>query len=87
MGWFGVGVGPHHRKTSPCVSSEAAPLGYFRSLLEGAKKADLNDIEVSPSGLGIHFPSLGADIHIPSLLQGHLGSQKWLELRKEKGSA
>jgi len=33
MGWFGAGVGPHHRKTSPCVSSEAAPVGYFRSLL------------------------------------------------------
>jgi hypothetical protein len=35
MGCFGVGVDPHHRKTSPCVSSEAAPVGYFRSLLEG----------------------------------------------------
>ena len=33
MGWFGAGVGPHHRKTSPYVSSEAAPVGYFRSLL------------------------------------------------------
>jgi DNA sulfur modification protein DndC len=33
MGCFGVGVDPHHRKTSPCVSSEAAPVGYFRSLL------------------------------------------------------
>jgi hypothetical protein len=33
MEWFGAGVGPHHRKTSPCVSSEAVRAGYFRSLL------------------------------------------------------
>lgn len=41
MGCFGVGVDPHHRKTSPCVSSEAAPVGYFRSLL-GAIKLEKN---------------------------------------------
>jgi hypothetical protein len=53
--------------------------------LEAAKKADLKDIEISPCGLGIHFPSLDADIHIPSLLQGQLGSQQWLKLRRENG--
>lgn len=54
--------------------------------LEAAKKADLKDIEISPCGLGIHFPSLDADIHIPSLIQGHLGSQQWLMSRQENES-
>lgn len=46
--------------------------------LEGGQEANLKDIEISPFGLGIHFPHLDADIHIPSLLQGHLGSQQWM---------
>lgn len=55
--------------------------------LEAAKKADLKCIEISPRGVGIHFPSLDVDIHIPSLLRGQLGSQQWMEMRQEKGSA
>lgn len=54
--------------------------------LEGAQEADLKNIEISPRGLGIHFPSLDADIHIPSILQGHLGSQQWLKLHQGNGS-
>lgn len=46
--------------------------------LEEAQEADLKDMKISPSGFGVHFPSLDADIYIPSLLQGHLGSQQWL---------
>jgi Protein of unknown function (DUF2442) len=52
--------------------------------LEAAKKPDLKDIEISPCGLGIHFPAIDADIHIPSLLQGHLGSQQWLMSQRLK---
>lgn len=54
--------------------------------LEGAQEADLKNIEISPRGLGIHFPSLDADIHVPSILQGHLGSQQWLKLHRGNGS-
>jgi len=42
--------------------------------LEAAKPADLTDAQISPSGLGVHFPKLDADLYIPALLQGFLGS-------------
>jgi hypothetical protein len=49
--------------------------------LEDATAADLNDIEISPSGLGIHFPKLDADLYLPALLEGFLGSRKWMASR------
>ncbi len=49
--------------------------------LERAKPAQLDPIEISPSGFGIHFPKLDADIYLPALLEGFLGSQRWLASR------
>ena len=49
--------------------------------LEGAKPLQLDEIEISPSGFGIHFPKLDADIYIPGLLEGFLGSKKWMASR------
>jgi hypothetical protein len=49
--------------------------------LEHAKAADLAKIELSPSGFGIHFPSLDADLYLPALLEGFLGSRKWMAAR------
>lgn len=46
--------------------------------LEHAKPDQLDRIEISPSGLGIHFPKLDADIYLPALLEGFLGSKRWL---------
>lgn len=46
--------------------------------LEKARPADLDVIEISPSGLGIHFPKLDADIYVPALLQGLTGSKAWM---------
>ncbi len=46
--------------------------------LEAAHPAQLADIEISPSGLGLHFPKLDADLYLPSLLQGFLGSRLWM---------
>lgn len=46
--------------------------------LEHAHPADLADAEITPSGLGIHFPRLDADIYIPTLLEGFLGSKRWI---------
>lgn len=40
--------------------------------LEAAKPADLDVIEISPSGLGLHFPNLDADIYLPTLREGGL---------------
>lgn len=45
--------------------------------LENARPADLADAEISPSGLGVHFPKIDADIDIPALLEGFLGSKRW----------
>jgi len=49
--------------------------------LEGASPAQLDAIEISPSGFGIHFPKLDADIYLPALLEGFLGSRKWIASR------
>lgn len=40
--------------------------------LEHAQPVDLLQIEVSPSGAGLHFPALDADLYVPSLLVGIL---------------
>ena len=49
--------------------------------LEGAKPAQLSEIEISPSGFGIHFPALDADLYVPGLLEGFLGSEAWMASR------
>jgi len=46
--------------------------------LEKATPAELEPIEISPSGVGIHFPKLDADLYLPVLLEGFLGSRKWM---------
>ena len=49
--------------------------------LESAKPSDLEVIELTPSGFGIHFPKLDADLYIPGLLEGLMGSKKWMAAR------
>jgi Protein of unknown function (DUF2442) len=49
--------------------------------LEHARPAQLESIEVSPSGFGIHFPKLDADLYLPGLLEGFLGSRRWMASR------
>lgn len=46
--------------------------------LENAHPADLAGAEISPSGLGVHFPKIDADLYIPALLEGFLGSKRWM---------
>jgi hypothetical protein len=46
--------------------------------LEVARPSELNEIEITPSGFGIHFPKLDADLYVPALLEGFLGSKKWM---------
>lgn len=46
--------------------------------LAGASAEDLATIEVSASGLGLHWPRLDADLYVPALLQGVLGSPRWM---------
>ncbi len=49
--------------------------------LEGATTGQLKEMEISPSGFGVHFPQLDADVYLPALLQGHFGSKKWMAAR------
>ena len=49
--------------------------------LENAKPWQLEEIEISPSGFGIHFPKLDADLYMPGLLEGFLGSKRWMASR------
>ena len=49
--------------------------------LQKAKPSDLEEIEISPSGFGLHFPKLDADLYVPGLLEGFLGSTKWMAAR------
>lgn len=57
--------------------------------LEQAQPDDLTGAEISPSGLGIHYPKLDADIYLPALLEGFLGTQRWMAAQRGKagGSA
>ena len=45
------------------------------------RPAQLEEIEISPSGFGIHFPTLDADLYLPGLLEGLLGSKRWMASR------
>jgi hypothetical protein len=49
--------------------------------LENAKPAELALIEISPSGLGLHWPALDADLYVPGLLGGMFGSKTWMAAR------
>ncbi|MDE2475010.1 MAG: DUF2442 domain-containing protein [Alphaproteobacteria bacterium] len=57
--------------------------------LENAAPADLSQIEISPSGFGIHFPRLDADLYVPALLKGVFGSKSWVaaQLGREGGKS
>jgi hypothetical protein len=52
--------------------------------LERAKPTELGAIEISPSGFGLHFPKLDADLYLPALLEGLLGSRRWMAARLGK---
>jgi hypothetical protein len=49
--------------------------------LERAKPSDLAAVEISPSGFGLHFPKLDADVWLPALLDGVFGSRRWMAAR------
>ena len=46
--------------------------------LAGAEADDLGEIEISPTGLGLHWPRLDADLYVPALLHGVFGSRSWM---------
>lgn len=46
--------------------------------LAGAKASDLANIEISPTGLGLHWPRLDADLYLPALMNGVFGTRRWM---------
>ena len=46
--------------------------------LENATASDLEEIEISPSGFGLHFPRLRADLYVPGLVNGVFGTKAWM---------
>lgn len=56
-------------------------LTFPAQLAEGLADASpdsLAEIEISPAGLGLHWPRLDADLYVPALLQGVFGSKQWM---------
>lgn len=49
--------------------------------IEKAAPAQLQDIVVSAAGTGLYFPKLDADLYVPALLDGVMGSRKWTAAR------
>jgi hypothetical protein len=47
--------------------------------LAGAPRSKLAKIEISPNGLGLHWPLLDADLYVPGLFEGTLGSRQWMK--------
>lgn len=76
----------YDRRTSRIVVAMANSLEFSFAAdqaqgLEDASAAELSEIEISPSGLGLHWPKLDADLYVPALLQGVFGSKKWMAQR------
>lgn len=46
--------------------------------LADAEPDELTDIEISASGLGLHWPKLDADLYVPALMQGVFGTKQWM---------
>jgi hypothetical protein len=55
----------------------AIPPALVEGLADATPEA-LAEIEISPSGLGLHWPQLDADVYVPALLEGYFGSQQWM---------
>ncbi|MDZ7995338.1 MAG: DUF2442 domain-containing protein [Nostoc sp. EfeVER01] len=56
--------------------------------LAGASVKDLTEVEVTPSGEGLHWKTLDVDLSIPALMNGIFGTKKWMaELARKGGSS
>lgn len=70
-----------HRSRIVVKLNTGVELTFPVRLAEGLANAPaeaLAEIEVSPAGLGLHWPRLDADLYVPALLQGVFGSKQWM---------
>lgn len=62
------------------------PAQIVEGLAEGSPE-DLAEIEITPAGLGLHWPRLDADLYVPALMQGVFGSKSWMARQPTAGAA
>lgn len=80
----GYAVAAHYDKQTSHVVVQlntVVQISFPPHLVEGLAEAspdDLVTIEISPSGLGLHWPRLDADLYIPGLMAGQFGSRRWM---------
>lgn len=55
----------------------AIPVTRMEGMSDATEDAR-SEIEISESGLGLHWPQLDVDVYVPSLLQGIFGSRRWM---------
>ena len=55
----------------------AIPVRLIEELCTAPVEA-LSEIQISPSGLGLHWPRLDADVYVPGLRKGVYGTKRWL---------
>jgi hypothetical protein len=55
----------------------AFPVKLAEGLADAAPES-LGQIEITPAGLGLHWPRLDVDLYLPALLQGVFGSRRWM---------
>lgn len=61
--------------------ANGASFAFPPSLAQGlsdARPSELADIEITPMGVGLHWPQLDADLTVEGLLAGVFGSRAWM---------
>jgi Protein of unknown function (DUF2442) len=66
-------------------------MGFPYGLLQGLNDAtskQLAEVEITPSGYGLHWESLDVDLGVPELVAGLFGTKAWMsELGRQGGKA
>jgi len=63
-------------------------MGFPHTLLQGLEDAtpeQLVEVEITPSGYGLHWESLDVDLGVPQLAAGIFGTQKWMSEMGRQG--
>jgi hypothetical protein len=47
--------------------------------LANAPRTKLIKIQITPNGLGLHWPLLDVDLYVPGLIEGAFGSGRWMQ--------
>ena len=78
-GGYAVSASYLHRTRSVKVQlNNGLYLSFFTRTVRGlvcAKAADLSQIEISASALGLHWPALDVDVYVPGLLRRNVGAR------------